>query len=83
MKVDIGFSVDVPFIISTTFKPYNCSLNLAESEGFEPPVPQAVQQISSLPRSTSLPTLRIKGKSTFIIQSPKIVKEKEKAIISV
>jgi len=31
---------------------------LAESEGFEPPVPQAVQQISSLPRSTTLPTLQ-------------------------
>ena len=26
---------------------------LAESEGFEPPVPRRVQQISSLPRSTT------------------------------
>ena len=30
----------------------------AEREGFEPPVPQAVQQISSLPHSTTLPSLR-------------------------
>jgi len=26
---------------------------MAESEGFEPPVPRRVQQISSLPRSTT------------------------------
>src|SRR3954454_16374338 len=31
---------------------------VAEREGFEPPVPQAVQQISSLPHSTTLPSLR-------------------------
>src|SRR5580765_196952 len=31
---------------------------VAEREGFEPPVPQAVQQISSLPHSTPLPSLR-------------------------
>lgn len=29
----------------------------AESEGFEPPVPRRVQQISSLPHSTTLATL--------------------------
>ena len=30
----------------------------AEREGFEPPVAQAPQQISSLPHSTTLPSLR-------------------------
>src|SRR5437764_200732 len=34
---------------------------VAEREGFEPPVPQAVQQISSLPHSTTLPSLRGSG----------------------
>ena len=32
---------------------------LAESEGFEPPVPRRVQQISSLPRSTTPAALHI------------------------
>ena len=31
----------------------------AESEGFEPPVPRRVQQISSLPRSTTLATFHL------------------------
>lgn len=39
----------------------------AESEGFEPPVPQAVQQISSLPRSTTPPTLQKRGKCTVFL----------------
>jgi hypothetical protein len=29
-------------------------ISFAESEGFEPPVPRRVQQISSLPHSTTL-----------------------------
>ncbi len=34
-------------------------LNLAEREGFEPSVPRKVQQISSLPRSTTPASLRL------------------------
>ena len=40
------------------------SLILAEREGFEPPVRITVQQISSLPHSTTLPPLR--GGADFI-----------------
>src|SRR5688500_15049269 len=38
-----------------------CQRGLAEREGFEPPVPSRVQQISSLPQSTTLPSLRESG----------------------
>ena len=37
---------------------------LAEREGFEPPVRITVQQISSLPHSTTLPSLRVAGGCT-------------------
>ena len=38
---------------------------LAESEGFEPPEPRRVQQISSLPRSTTPATFRCKNTTFF------------------
>ena len=44
----------------------------AESEGFEPPVPRRVQQISSLPRSTTPATLRLdaqKSKKNLIYRN--------------
>ena len=42
----------------------------AESEGFEPPEPRRVQQISSLPRSTTLATFRGKNTTFFAHGSP-------------
>ncbi len=45
----------------------------AESEGFEPPVPRRVQQISSLPRSTTLATFHASksgAKIQFFITPP-------------
>lgn len=47
----------------------------AESEGFEPPVPRRVQQISSLPRSTTLATFHASksgAKIQFFITSPTV-----------
>ena len=40
-------------------------LFIAESEGFEPPEPRRVQQISSLPRSTTPATFRCKNTTFF------------------
>src|SRR4029077_2485170 len=62
-----GFSQ--PFLIlvasSSFYSFYHCG-KVAEREGFEPPVPSRVQQISSLPQSTTLPSLRGPNRANFI-----------------
>lgn len=45
------------------------NLQLAESGGFEPPVPQRVQQFSRLPHSTALAALHSKNMKNDSIMS--------------
>ena len=63
MKASVQAFANVDILISNTgiqiVHPIrDIGFYVAEREGFEPPVPQAVQQISSLPQSTTLPPLR-------------------------
>lgn len=46
--------------------------SLAESEGFEPPVPVKAQQFSRLSQSTTLPTLRRKTITFWNYQKDKM-----------